>query len=90
MFIKKHLLLAMLKQLTCLIFFVETQTNILLNKKTSIYKTVVQLHCSEFIWNKYVFTVTFDQFNASLLNKILISLKKKHTDPKLLNENTTY
>ncbi len=44
MFIKKHLLLEMLKQLTCLIFFVETQTNILLNKKTSIYKTVVQLN----------------------------------------------
>ncbi len=33
---------------------------------------------TEFIWNKYVFTVTFDQFNASLLNKILISFKKTY------------
>ncbi len=36
---------------------------------------------TEFIWNKYVFTVTFDQFNASLLNKILISLKKNILTP---------
>jgi len=30
-----------------------------------------------------VFTITFDQFNASLLNKILISFKKNHVQLRL-------
>ncbi len=40
----------------------------------------------------HVFTVTFDQFNASLLNKSinLHPRKKKNlTDPKLLNRSTS-
>ncbi len=32
-----------------------------------------------------VFTVTFDQFNATLLNKSIHFLKNIFTDPKLLN-----
>ncbi len=51
---------------------------------------------TEFIWNRFfsnnvkVFTVTFDQLNASLFNKSIFQKKDKtHTDPKLLNEDTT-
>ncbi len=34
-----------------------------------------------------VFTVTFDQFNTSLLNTVINLFIKNLTDPKLLNSN---
>ncbi len=63
--------------------FVETDKFVqvsLINRKSSR---------TAFIRNGIVFTVTFDQFNASLQNKSIILLKK-FTDPKFLNDNVCF
>ncbi len=64
-----------MKSVMLLIIFVETMKhNIYL--KQAIFCTILM----------YIFTVTFDQFNVSLLNKNISFFQKNDvTDPKLLN-----
>ncbi len=41
--------------------------------------------CNRFFNNVKILSVTFDQYNAFLLNKMISFFKKNLADPKLLN-----
>ncbi len=54
----------------------------------NIFVETMKLFFQDFTY--IVFIVTFDQFNASLLNTSINFIKKKKSDPKLLNITVCY